>query len=445
VDVTTVTAASAFDPSVTDTAVDTTTVIESGTAGVIIAPDNIGNGTVGTSVTYQHTVTNTGLTADTINLTVLSNQGWAVAVNPTSVSLAAGLSSPVVVTVTIPGGATPGTTDITTVTATSTNDPSVSDTATDTTLVLAAGAGVMIAPDNTGFGDPGTDMIYTHWVTNTGNVADFFLLNPQSSQGWDVGLSTSFISLAPGERTQITVTVSIPAAATLGTVDVTTIFATSSNDPTVQDSATNTTTVGDGPPPEGNRVFLPVIYTSCTPLTTVDLVVTAIEIVPANPTAGQTVTVRVTIRNQGTTSVTPGNNFYLDFYVNRNPAPVLPGDIQWGIQGSWMTAGASRTLTDSYVFNGGTHQLWAQVDTDNSVNECPNEHNNILGPISLVVTGTSTLPAGDVTPAAPAPLDIPRPTPTPGLPDDRENGQIDGPINGDDTGSDDGEETEAGG
>ncbi|MCL4870447.1 MAG: right-handed parallel beta-helix repeat-containing protein [Anaerolineae bacterium] len=428
VDVTTVTATSTFDPTVTDTATDTTTVIESGTAGVIIAPDNTNNGTAGTTLTYQHTVTNTGLTADTINLTVLSNQGWTVAVNPTTVSLAAGLSSPVVVTVTIPGAAAAGTIDVTTVTATSTNDPSVSDTATDTTLVLAAGAGVMIAPDNTGFGDPGTDILYTHWVTNTGSTADSFLLNPQSTEGWDVGLSQNFISLNPGERVQITVTVSIPAAATLGTVDVTTISATSTNDPTVLDSATDTTTVGDGPPPEGNRVFLPVMYTSCTPITGVDLVVVGIEIVPANPTAGQTVTVRVTIRNQGTTNVTPGNNFYLDFYVNRSPAPVLPGDIQWGIQGSWMTAGATRTLTDSYVFSGGTHQLWAQVDTDNTVNECPNEHNNILGPITLTVTGTAGQPAGDVTPVAPAPLDRPRPTPTPGLPDDQENSQIEGPI-----------------
>ncbi len=51
-----------------------------------------------------------------------------------------------------------------------------------------------------------------------------------------------------------------------------------------------------------------------------------------------------------------------------------------------MIVGASRTYTmdlpiASYIFTGGTHQLYAQVDTDNSVDECPHEDNNVFGPI----------------------------------------------------------------
>ncbi|MBK9049926.1 MAG: right-handed parallel beta-helix repeat-containing protein [Chloroflexi bacterium] len=426
IDLTTVTATSVFDAAATDTITDTTTVSGGGgTSGVLIGPDNSDTALPGDILVYQHVITNTGTASDNYDLTVLSSQGWTVDVGPDNVTLGSGLTSVVVVTVTVPGGATPGTVDLTTVTATSTISPTVSDNATDTTTVLADGAGVSIGPDNAAIGVPGTDVVYTHRITNTGNAADFFSFNITSSQGWDVLYDPTFASLAAGESAPVTITVSVPAAATPGTVDVTTIFATSSNDPTVQDTATDTTTV-EGTAPSGN-IYLPIIYTPCIP-TGVDLVVTALEIVPANPQAGQTVTVRVTIRNQGTTSVTPGNNFYVDFYVDRIPGPVVAGDIQWGAQGSWMAAGASRTLSANFVFTGGTHQLWAQVDTDNTVNECPNENNNVLGPIGLIVTSTTNEPIPAITPVAPAPLDLPRPTPTPGAPDERDGSQLEVPA-----------------
>jgi uncharacterized membrane protein len=427
VDITTVTATSTISPTFFATVTDTTTVSGGGgTSGVLIGPNNSDTALPGDTLVYQHVITNTGTASDNYALTVLSSQGWTVDVGPDNVTLGSGLTSVVVVTVTIPGGATPGTVDVTTVTATSTISPTVSDNATDTTNVLADGAGVVIGPDNAAIGAPGTDVVYTHRVTNTGNAADFFSFNISSSQGWDTVYDPTFASLAAGESAPVTVTVSIPAAATAGTVDVTTIFVTSSNDPTVQDTATDTTTV-EGTPPSSGDIYLPIIYKPCIP-TGVDLVVTALEIVPANPQAGQTVTVRVTIRNQGTTSVALGNNFYVDFYVDRIPGPVVSGDIQWGAQGSWMAAGASRTLSANYVFSGGTHQLWAQVDTDNTVNECPNENNNVLGPINLTVTGTTNEPIPVITPVAPAPLDLPRPTPTPGALDEQDSTPIEAPV-----------------
>ena len=82
-----------------------------------------------------------------------------------------------------------------------------------------------------------------------------------------------------------------------------------------------------------------------------------------------------------------------------------------------MTAGTSRTFSGSYTFTAGTHQLYAQVDTDRSVNECPNENNNVLGPISLVVNSLGNSPVPVLTPVAPPPLDLPRATPTPGRPE----------------------------
>ena len=126
----------------------------------------------------------------------------------------------------------------------------------------------------------------------------------------------------------------------------------------------------------------------------------------------------VTIRNQGSQNVPFGNNFFLDFYVDRTPQPYLVGDIAWGVQGADMTAGTSRTYQATYIFGGGAHQLWAQVDTDRHVNECPNEHNNNFGPVNITVSGaiieglTGQPQYGPR--QTPEPV-LPTSTPTPGL------------------------------
>jgi len=141
-------------------------------------------------------------------------------------------------------------------------------------------------------------------------------------------------------------------------------------------------------------------------------VVTDISVVPNPPEAGQSATVYVTVKNQGNQAVPYGNNFYVDFYVDREPAPLIRGDIDWGVQGLWFGAGESRTLNGSYTFTEGTHQLWGQADTDNTVVET-NENNNVLG-VTLDVTSLGggeapTRPVIIPTPGAGSP----RPTPTP--------------------------------
>jgi len=144
-----------------------------------------------------------------------------------------------------------------------------------------------------------------------------------------------------------------------------------------------------------------------------DLVVTDISVVPNPPEAGQSAMVYVTVRNQGNQAVPYGNNFYVDFYVDHEPAPLLRGDIDWGVQGSWFGTGESRTLDGSYTFTEGTHQLWGQADTDNTVVET-NENNNVLGPVILDVTslGGGEVPTGPVIIPTPG-AGSPRPTPSP--------------------------------
>ena len=106
-----------------------------------------------------------------------------------------------------------------------------------------------------------------------------------------------------------------------------------------------------------------------------------------------------------------GNNFYVDLYVDRQPARKLPGDVMWGVQGARFGVGSSVLLTASYTFTAGTHQLYAQADTDNTVAERL-EHNNTLGPVTVNVEGT--VPDNILIVPTPLPeADVPRPTPTP--------------------------------
>jgi uncharacterized repeat protein (TIGR01451 family) len=177
-----------------------------------------------------------------------------------------------------------------------------------------------------------------------------------------------------------------------------------------------TTTVTVTEPPE-YTIFLPLVLRNYRrlPLDGPDLVVTDISISPESPGAGQPVTVYVTVMNQGNREVTFGNNFYVDFYVDREPTLLLVGDLGWGAQGSWFGVGETYVFSDTYAgFTSGTHQLYAQADTDDTVLETV-EANNVLGPVPLTAVGVSPDGALDA-PSLPTPTPgegAPRPTPTP--------------------------------
>lgn len=257
------------------------------------------------------------------------------------------------------------------------------------------GADVSVTPDNRGKGEPGATVIYQHRVKNLGNVTDTFDITAVSSEGWSNNVSPENVVLLPQQQTTILVTIVVANNAQQGDIDVTTVRATSQNDPGVFDEATDTTVV---PIP----MYLPlmsnnageeapgcqlVIHPPDNP-PGVDLVVTAISLNPNSPTAGQETAVRVTVKNQGMTDVTIGNNFLIDFYDDPNPEPPGPGQIgtlYWGVQGADFEAGESVTLVSTYVFDSpGLHHLYAQVDTDGDVDEA-NETNNIYGCLALSV------------------------------------------------------------
>ncbi len=110
------------------------------TAGVTFAPNHSGSGYLATTVSYVHTLTNQGSSTDTFTLTAFSSQGWTVTLDPAGpVVLASGQSRSVNVHIAIPPGTLIGTSDTTSVAATSSVDPTLTASVTDTTLTIPYG------------------------------------------------------------------------------------------------------------------------------------------------------------------------------------------------------------------------------------------------------------------------------------------------------------------
>ena len=113
-----------------------------------------------------------------------------------------------------------------------------------------------------------------------------------------------------------------------------------------------------------------------------DLVVTGIETDPAEPEPGETVTVSVTVKNQG---VVDAGLFYLDWYADRTspPAPGDYGDQYEKIDS--LAAGASYTMNISWVYvSAESYDMYAWADTGFNVPE-EEEGNNIFGPQNIMV------------------------------------------------------------
>ena len=401
VDTTTVTATSQFNPACFDRVIDTTAAVPN--RDLIFSPDYQRSVDPGAVEYYRHVLTNTGDVTDTFVITWTAAAGWTGVEPERIVALPAGASAPVTVTVAVPAGTLSGTVATALITATSENDLAVWDTVMDVTTVnlvrgFSLSAGMM---QNAVAGELVT---YLHQVTNNGNYTDTFLAEVVSTQGWTATVAPEMLSLAAGLTDAITLSLLVPDTAATNTVEGTVLTLTTQSLPVLLETVTDTTTIVEAP---AWSIYLPLVmrnYTSNAP----DLVVTTLE---ATPDGGNYL-ISVTVKNQGPQPVAYGNNFFVDFYVDRIPAFKLVGDVSWGVQGDWFGVGESRVLSATYTLAAGTHQLYAQVDTDNTVVEA-NESNNVTGPQTIVVT--SSAQSGDeeplVTPA-PTPLPGPRPTPT---------------------------------
>jgi hypothetical protein len=102
--------------------------------GVGLSTDQESSGDVGSTVTYTLEITNTGNTSDTFNLTAIGS--WTSSISNATIQLGVGESTTFSVSVMVPTNALNGSTDVTTITATSQSDPNALDTSLLTTIAI---------------------------------------------------------------------------------------------------------------------------------------------------------------------------------------------------------------------------------------------------------------------------------------------------------------------
>ncbi|MGC9396147.1 MAG: PKD domain-containing protein, partial [Anaerolineae bacterium] len=196
------------------------------------------SGRIGQAVVYTLTLTNAGNVSDTYALGV-DGAMWDTTLAPPLVTLDAAAVVPVVVTVTVPAGASSGALDTAQITATGTGVAASSDLTTTATVSYGV---ALDAAVTSGEAVAGQTVAYTVRVTNTGDYSDTFVL-VTSGNVWTTTVVTEAGPLAAGHAVEIDVLVEIPPDAAIGAIDTVTLTATSQADAATADSLMLTTTV----------------------------------------------------------------------------------------------------------------------------------------------------------------------------------------------------------
>jgi uncharacterized membrane protein len=154
-------------------------------------------------------------------------------ISPSSLTLAPGETGEATLTVELPADALGCTRDNIIVRAIGTG---VENSATCVAhLAAVRGVGVSISPRRQ-VGRPGEVLSYEVTVTNLGNVEDEFSLLASDNEGWPLQLSSSRLSLSPGGRGSVALTVVLPENVLEYLEDNITVEATSLLDPAISAS-----------------------------------------------------------------------------------------------------------------------------------------------------------------------------------------------------------------
>lgn len=186
--------------------------------GVSVTSMGIVTSAPGNATKMRYVVQNVGQTADSYNLTSLSELGWAGSgPSATSVALAPGASTEVDITYTVPAGTATGTTDLLILKASSVNDTYIHDSAQVSIYATATPNPLSISTAMLTFGTQatgGTGRTNSVIVTNTGTAqvtfsgisttAEFSQTNSCDTAlavGASCSISISFSPAATGVRT----------------------------------------------------------------------------------------------------------------------------------------------------------------------------------------------------------------------------------------------------
>nr|WP_255603129.1 NosD domain-containing protein [Oscillochloris sp. ZM17-4] len=179
-----------------------------------LSPGTSKNGLPGTTVTFTHTLTNTGSSQISFYITTSDSQAGvgfssSVLYSPPLV-LNPGETTTISVQVSLPLGVLGGTANVTTVEARK-DSPSgtILASATDESRVGNT-YDVQITPDRTGTAYPNASLVFTHTVTNIGITADTYTITSTNALFWPMTAVPDFLTLAPGESQEITVIIGVP-------------------------------------------------------------------------------------------------------------------------------------------------------------------------------------------------------------------------------------------
>ncbi len=207
--------------------------------GVAFTPDHSQTADPGDVITYTHRLTNTGDSTDTLELSLSSSRGWATLLDPGPFILPSGVYTDVRVRVDVPAGGG-GLSDVTVVTATTLGGYGPADSVRDETTATYT-PGVSLEPDRAQTVPAGSAVIYTHYLTNTGNGPDTFSVALGSTRGWGTLLDSGPFTLTAGAATVVRVQVTVPTDTYAFVQDITAITATATAG-AVSDSVRDTTT-----------------------------------------------------------------------------------------------------------------------------------------------------------------------------------------------------------
>ncbi len=142
-------------------------------------------------------------------------------------------------------------------TAKSTQDPTVSDSASCTAKAMVQmGVEVSISP-NSKSGAPEETLTYEVTVKNTGSIDDTYTLSAVGAQGWSISIEPTSLILAAGATGEATLSVVVSPDASENDSMTVTVNATSMAYPSVTDSDTCSTIVKGVPvEPEDNLALL---------------------------------------------------------------------------------------------------------------------------------------------------------------------------------------------
>lgn len=213
-------------------------------AGVELAPlgPSSKQAAPGQQISFTLTLTNTGDGSDSFNIAVQQPGGWSGAtIQPTPpITLAAGASKTLTVTLQVPANPGAGPFDAT-VTATSTSNQSASASVKLTVTLKTAAAPAFDSAKNVTTA-PAKAVTLTHTLSNVGQIAGTFALSASAPAGWTTSGLSATVALASGGNTAISLVVQPPATALAGNYPVT-IRAANQDDPTVVAEVVDTVTI----------------------------------------------------------------------------------------------------------------------------------------------------------------------------------------------------------